>query len=52
LIHMENDGIQNDMDGSLRKNYYKDWSYVVDSKTGNILKIYKTKDVPPEWWKF
>ena len=30
---------------------YRDWSYVVDSTTGNILKIYKTKAVPSEWWK-
>jgi hypothetical protein len=38
-------------DARLRE-IYKNWSYVVNSENGNILKIYKTKDVPAEWWKF
>jgi hypothetical protein len=29
---------------------HPDWSYVVDSADGKILKVYKTKAVPAQWW--
>jgi|GEM_PF-6069889 len=34
------------------KSLYQDWFYVVDSKNGSILKIYKTNSPPVAWWKF
>jgi hypothetical protein len=29
---------------------YQDWSYVVDSKSGKILKEYRTMKIPTHWW--
>ncbi len=29
---------------------YQDWSYVVNSTVGKILKAYKTKTIPAHWW--
>jgi hypothetical protein len=29
---------------------YRDWSYVVDIKSGKVLKVFKTKKIPVAWW--
>jgi hypothetical protein len=30
---------------------YRDWSYVVDIKSGKVLKVFKEAKVPVAWWK-
>ena len=29
---------------------YKPWSYVVDSRTGNVIREFRSKKIPTRWW--